>query len=242
MNKRISLIFVFTIILKPIATYFIFPVCLKIRMGRTLYECYNVFSEHIIKVFYHFEFYIVISAIITYFFWYFNYINFEEFSKIKINNHKINLNNIKSVIYKQNKLIIAIIILFFVIAIYFIFPLLLGYLLVFVPPYSFYWLRKNKNIKLSSDTVLLLVILGIISLFFYEATSRGIAGIDGWYDILKYPLVFLLLPSYVYFLSGIFCYLFNRNKVTTKLIDKHARIWILFFSCVMIYGFFNAIK
>ena len=59
MKKRISLIFVLTIILKPIATYFIFPVCLKIIRGRTLYECYNVFSEHIFNVFYHFEFYIL---------------------------------------------------------------------------------------------------------------------------------------------------------------------------------------
>ena len=152
------------------------------------------------------------------------------------------LANIKSVINKQNKITIAIITLFFVLAIYFIFPSLFTTLILLVPPYSFYWLRKNKNIKLSSDSIILLVILGIISLFFYEATSRGFADIRGWYDVLKYPLVFLLVPSYVYFLSGMFCYLFNRKKVSTNLIDKHATRWIVFFSCVMIFGCFNAIK
>ena len=125
MNKRISLIFVLTIILKPIATYFIFPVCLKSRSGsRKLYECYNYFSEHIFNVFYHFEFYIVLSVIITYFFWYFNYINFDNldlkgtfdnkvFNKLmpkSINTNKIKIKNIFSL--RNIKIFFSLLLLF----------------------------------------------------------------------------------------------------------------------------------
>ena len=239
MRKRISLIFVLTIILKPFATYFITPFCDSDR-----FCIKDTFEEHLFSVFYHFEFYIIISAIITYFFWYFEYINFEKFAKIKINNHKMTLTKIKSFINqnKKNKFVLPSIILFFIIGILLMSPDIILSLLLLLGPYSFYWLRKNKNIKLSLDTFVFLVILGIISVFFYEATSRGFSAVDDWGDLLVYPLIFILFPSYTYFLSGILCYLFNRNKVSTKLIDKHARIWILFFSCVMIYGFFNAIK
>lgn len=124
MKKRISLIFVLTIILKPIATYFIFPVCLEIIRGRTIYRCYNVFSEHIFNVFYHFEFYILISVIITYFFWYFNYINFENldlksafnnkvFNKVmpkSININKIKIKNIFSL--RNIKIFFSLLLLF----------------------------------------------------------------------------------------------------------------------------------
>ena len=236
MTKKISLILVLTILLKPLATFFVTPFCVYDKFNR----CANDTLEmHFSRVFYHFEFYIIIFAFITYFLWYFNHLNLNEFDKIKSKSLTTRLSQVKS-FSKQKKLASGVIIS---IIIFLLSPDSFFTLLFLTVPLSFFWLRKNHNIKLSSDTLFFLIILGVISLFFHEATtSKGLSAADEWGDLLVYPLIFIIFPSYTYFLSGILCYLINRSKVSTKLIDKHARIWILFFSCVMIYGFFAAIK
>ena len=224
MNKRISLIFVLTIILKPIATYFIFPVCLKSRNGsRKLYECYNYFSEHIFNVFYHFEFYILLSAIITYFFWYFGYINFDNldlksafdnkvFNKVIPKSININKSKIKNIFSLRNIKIFFSLLLLFV-------PIVnLIYVIVIYKKYK-RWL-KNEIISQSKLNKVLTIILiftvtaGWIYSYSYEPQLLlGIpAGILIYYHIPRIIAYILLYRLSIYNITKTY------NKTLTVLL------------------------
>ena len=136
MNKKISLIFFLTIILKPIFTKIAFPLCeigdfftdssggIKRLIKRvSTAEC-DSFGQHILSPFYHFEFYFIIITILTYLMWYFGYINFDNIDQKRafknnilnnlipksINLNKIKINNIFSL--RNIKIFFSLLLLF----------------------------------------------------------------------------------------------------------------------------------
>lgn len=125
MNKRISLIFFLTIILKPIFTKIAFPLCSLKKFSKIVStaEC-DSFGQHILSPFHHFESYFIIITILTYVMWYFGYINFDKltlksafdnkvFNKVIPKSININKIKIKSIFSLRNiKIFFSLLLLF----------------------------------------------------------------------------------------------------------------------------------
>lgn len=239
MNKKISLIFFLTIILKPIFTKIAFPLCSIKKFSKIVStaEC-DSFGQHILSPFHHFESYFIIITILTYIMWYFGYINFDNldlksvfdnkvFKKIMPKSTTVNNIKIKNIFSLRN------IKIFFNLLLLFIPFVNLIYVILIFKKYR-KWL-KNEIISQSKInkilTIILIFTLTVVWTFSYIDKPQLLLGI---------PAGILI----VYHMPRIIAYvLLNRLSISniTKTYNKTLTVLMLLFFIPLFFGIFTII-